>query len=70
MDRARREGRQIGRPKVTSRKGFQKSFGAVLERLRADAMSRRQAAKELDIGYATLLRLLEGQAPDILKKDY
>ena len=68
MDRARKQGRHIGRPKVTSRRGFQKSFGAVLERLRADAMSRRQAAKELDIGYATLLRLLEEHAPDLLAK--
>ena len=68
MNRARKQGRHIGRPKFTSRRGFQKSFGAVLERLRADAMSRRQAAKELDIGYATLLRLLEEHAPDLLAK--
>ena len=66
MDRARKEGRQIGRPKVTSRRGFQKSFGAILERLRAGDVSRRQAAKELNIGYATLHRLLEEHAPDLL----
>ena len=66
MDRARKQGRPIGRPSVTSRKGFEKSYGAVLERLRAGAVSRRQAAKELNIGYATLLRLMEEHAPDLL----
>ena len=29
MDRARHQGRQIGRPRVTDRKGFKKSFGAI-----------------------------------------
>ncbi|MCH7622406.1 MAG: recombinase family protein [Chloroflexi bacterium] len=59
MDRARRQGRQIGRPKVTDRKGFKKRFGAILERLNGGDISRRQAAKELGIGYATLKRLLD-----------
>ena len=61
MDRARRQGRRIGRPRVTSRRGFKKTFGAILERLRSEDISRRQAAKELDIGYATLKRLLDSQ---------
>ena len=59
MDRARRQGRRIGRPKVTDRRGFPKRFGAVLERLRAGDLSRRQAALELGIGYATLKRLID-----------
>ena len=62
MDRARKQGRQIGRPSVWHRKGFKKRFGAVLERLRAGDISRRQAARELDVGYATLKRLLESEA--------
>ena len=62
MDRARRQGRRIGRPRVTDRRGFKKSFGAILERLRAGDISRRRAAGELGIGYATLKRLLD--APD------
>lgn len=66
MARALREGRPIGRPKVTSRRGFQKSFGAILERLRDGTVSRRQAAKELNIGYATFHRLLVEHAPDLL----
>ncbi len=62
MDRARRQGRQIGRPRVTDRRGFNKRFGDILERLNGGAISRRQAAIELGIGYATLKRLLDAQA--------
>ncbi|HZA22167.1 MAG TPA: recombinase family protein [Dehalococcoidia bacterium] len=65
MDRARRQGRRIGRPKVTDRKGFPKRFGAILERLLKGDISRRQAAKELGIGYATLKRLLDTYAREI-----
>jgi DNA invertase Pin-like site-specific DNA recombinase len=61
MERARRQGRQIGRPRVTDRRGFRKRFGAVLERIQAGVLSRRQAARELDIGYATLKRLLDAR---------
>ena len=62
MDRARRQGKQIGRPKVTSRKGFTRHFNEVNDRLTAGEVSRRKAAKELGIGYATLKRLLDAQA--------
>ncbi len=62
MDRARRLGRQIGRPRVTDRKGFKKRFGDILERLSDGSISRRRAAKELNIGYATLKRLLDAQS--------
>jgi DNA invertase Pin-like site-specific DNA recombinase len=65
MDRARRQGRRIGRPKVTDRKGFSARFGAILERLLKGDISRRQAAKELGIGYATLKRLLDTYAREI-----
>ena len=61
MDRARRQGKHIGRPKVTDRKGFSRRFNEVLVRLNAGDISRRMAAKELNIGYATLKRLLDGQ---------
>ena len=59
MDRARRQGKRIGRPRVMDRRGFKKRFGAILERLRLGEISRRKAAKELGIGYATLKRLLD-----------
>ena len=61
MDRARRQGKQIGRPKVTDRKGFNRQFNEILDRLAAGDISRRKAAKELKIGYATLKRLLDNQ---------
>ena len=64
MDRARRQGRQIGRPKVTDRRGFNKRFGDILERLKGGAISRRQAAIELGIGYATLKRMLDALASE------
>ena len=59
MDRARKEGRRIGRPRVTDRRGFKARFGAVMERLSRGEISRRKAAVELGIGYATLKRLLD-----------
>ena len=62
MDRARRQGKRIGRPKVTDRRGFKNRFGAILERLKAGDISRRKAAKELNIGYATLKRLLDAES--------
>ena len=40
-------------------KGFKRRFGDILERLNDGAISRRQAANELGIGYATLKRLLD-----------
>ena len=61
MDRARRQGKRIGRPRVTDKRGFNRRFGAVLERLSAGNISRRRAARELGIGYATLKRLLDSE---------
>jgi DNA invertase Pin-like site-specific DNA recombinase len=61
MERARKQGHRIGRPRVTDRRGFNQAFRAILERLRRGEISRRRAAKELRIGYATLKRLLDAQ---------
>ena len=58
MDRARKMGHKIGRPRIMDRRGFKRRFGVVLERLKQGYISRSQAAKELEIGYATLLRLI------------
>jgi DNA invertase Pin-like site-specific DNA recombinase len=65
MERARRQGRQIGRPRVIDRRGFSRRFGDILERLSKGDISRRQAAKELGIGYATLKRLLDTYAREL-----
>ncbi|MDO8532225.1 MAG: ISNCY family transposase [Dehalococcoidia bacterium] len=61
MERARREGRRIGRPNVIERDGFLEQFAAVVERLGEGSLSRRRAAVELDIGYATLKRLMDAR---------
>jgi DNA invertase Pin-like site-specific DNA recombinase len=65
MERARRQGKRIGRPRVIDRRGFTQRFGDILERLIRGDISRRQAAKELKIGYATLKRLLDAHAKDV-----
>jgi putative DNA-invertase from lambdoid prophage Rac len=59
MERARKQGHRIGRPRVTDRRGFNSRYGAVLERITRGQVSRRRAAVELGIGYATLKRLLD-----------
>ena len=61
MERARQQGKRIGRPRVSERPGFGREFTQVVERIGPGGISRRQAAKELNIGYATLKRLLEDQ---------
>ena len=65
MDRARKQGQRIGRPSVWVRKGFKGRFGDILGRLNDGSISRRKAAKELGIGYATLKRLLDEQPEGI-----
>jgi DNA invertase Pin-like site-specific DNA recombinase len=65
MERARRQGKKIGRPRVIDRRGFTQRFGDILERLSKGDISRRQAAKELKIGYATLKRLLDAHAREV-----
>jgi len=59
MERAARQGKRIGRPRVTERRGFVDRYKTALQRLNAGELSRRKAAKELNIGYATLKRLLD-----------
>ena len=59
MERARQKGKRIGRPRVTERPDFNQRFLLMRERLDRGEISRRRAAKELDIGYATLDRLLD-----------
>lgn len=61
MEKARRLGRRIGRPKVTERRGFMARYQDALQRMHSGSLSRRRAAVELGIGYATLKRLLDAQ---------
>jgi transposase len=66
MERARLQGKCIGRPKVIEQEGFLLRFQEVVSRIGEDGISRRQAARELNIGYATLKRLLDANwgSPD------
>ena len=40
MERAKKQGHKIGRPRVTDRKGFSRRFGDILERLGNETVSR------------------------------
>ena len=64
MERARKQGHRIGRPSVWDRKGFKRRFGDILERLNDGSISRRRAAAELGIGYATLKRILDARVDE------
>ena len=59
MERARQQGKRTGRPRVSEPPEFLQHFAAVIERIGLGRLSRRQAARELAIGYATLKRLLD-----------
>jgi len=59
MERARQGGKRIGRPRVSDEPGFEERFKEVVECLGTGAISRRRAALELRIGFATLKRLLD-----------
>ena len=63
MDGAGSRGKKPGRPKVTDRPGFEESFVTWLERLNDKTISRRRAAREVEIGYATLKRLIDSGYP-------
>jgi transposase len=66
MERARQHGKRIGRPRVTDRPEFATHLASVMESLNLGTISRRQAATELSIGYATLKRLLDKQTQPTL----
>lgn len=61
MERARQQGRRIGRPRVRERPDFDRRFIEVVGRIGPEGITRSQAARELGIGYATLKRLLDAQ---------
>lgn len=61
MERARQQGKRIGRPSVTERSEFPLRYAAVIAQLGPGGLSRRRAAQQLDIGYATLKRLLDAR---------
>ncbi len=66
MERARQDGKRIGRPKVSDDPGFQENFDEVAGLIEAGSLSRRKAALELGIGYATLKRLLDARGASLI----
>ena len=62
MERARRDGKRIGRPKLSDEPGFEKNFKEVAELIKEGILSRRKASLKLGIGYATLKRMLDARA--------
>jgi hypothetical protein len=70
MERARQQGKRIGRPRVSERPEFSERFAAVARRIGPGGLSRRQAARELAIGYATLKRLLDAQLQSLDQNAY
>ena len=62
MERAKREGKHIGRPRIIDRVMRREGFGRVVEALHAGGISKAKAAKELGISRASLNRILEVQA--------
>ena len=62
MDRAKREGKHVGRPPVTARPGFAEKWVEVEPALRAGHLSKSEAARRLGVGFATVHRLLVGEA--------
>jgi DNA invertase Pin-like site-specific DNA recombinase len=58
MERARRQGRRLGRPGGTHREGFSERWRDLAPRIHAGAVSRRRAAQLLGVSRATVDRLL------------
>ena len=58
MERARRQGKHIGRPRLEDSDSFKERFAAMLPRLCAGSISIRRAARELEVSPRTLRRRL------------
>ncbi len=58
MDRARKQGRKIGRPGGTRADGFEARWGALRPRVLAGEVGKKQAARALGVSKSTVLRLL------------
>jgi DNA invertase Pin-like site-specific DNA recombinase len=61
MERARRQGRRLGRPGGTRREGFRERWRELVPEIRAGAVSRRCAARVLGVSRTTIDRLLAAE---------
>jgi hypothetical protein len=59
MERARQAGKLIGVLRAEDREGFAEKFAPILEELERKAITRKQAARKLDISGPTLKRVLD-----------
>jgi DNA invertase Pin-like site-specific DNA recombinase len=66
MQRARQQGKRIGRPRVSERPEFEQKFAEVVKHIEFGGLSRRQASRELGIGYSTLKRLLDSKEKEVM----
>jgi DNA invertase Pin-like site-specific DNA recombinase len=64
MDRARRQGRRLGRPGGTRTDGFEERWTALRPRVLAGEVGRREAARVLGVAPSTLRRLLHDSGRD------
>ena len=62
MARRRKEGMHLGRPAVTTTRGFQNRFASILPGVLDGTKSIGKAARELDISHRTMKRLMEAYA--------
>ncbi len=61
MDRARRQGRRLGRPGGTRQEGFSERWRELVPQIHGGAVSRRQAARVLGVSRTTIDRLLAAE---------
>jgi DNA invertase Pin-like site-specific DNA recombinase len=61
MERARRQGRRLGRPGGTHREGFRERWRELAPQIRTGAVSHRLAARILGVSRATVDRLLAAE---------
>jgi DNA invertase Pin-like site-specific DNA recombinase len=61
MDRARRQGRRLGRPGGTHREGFNERWRELAPHILAGEISRRRSARLLGVSRATVDRLLAAE---------
>ncbi len=59
MDRARRQGRTLGRPRAEERPEVRRRWPEVQAALAAGTLSRRAEARRLGLGTATVRRMLD-----------
>lgn len=60
MERAKKEGKHVGRPRVTDRARVMREWPRIRARIEAGEMSRAEAARHLGVGKTTVVRMLGG----------